>query len=61
MDKRLKFTVKDGQVHIEAFGIEDASCEDIIRVFQEELGVVIDSHEKEQEYVELDTLTLYGD
>ena len=51
---KIEFTIKNGEVFIEIFGVEDASCEDITKVFQEELGAVVEHHEKQQEWVELE-------
>jgi len=55
---KIEFTIKNGEVFIEIFGVEDASCEDITKVFQEELGAVVEHHEKQQEWVELDQISI---
>jgi len=57
--KRIEFKIKDGEVSIEVFGVEDASCEDMTRIFQEELGAVVERHEKPQTYQELDSINLF--
>jgi hypothetical protein len=50
---------KQNKVHIDVSGVEDASCEDITRAFEEALGVKTDIQRKPNYYVELDTLKVY--
>lgn len=52
--RRLKFSIREGKVSIEVFGVHDASCEDLIRIFQQELGTVEQEYAKEQEFFEID-------
>lgn len=60
MSAEITFKInKDGEVEIEVFGIQDASCEDITRCFEEALGTKVEINRKEQPYFELDGIEIH--
>ena len=61
MPARITFKVdKEGKVHIDVSGVDDASCADITAVFEQALGLVEDVQRKPAYYNELDGTQLYA-
>lgn len=47
---------KNGEVHLDVEGVNDASCEQLTQAFEKELGTVEDVQHKPEFYVELDDI-----
>lgn len=56
MTGQIHFRIdKDGNVHMDVEGVQDASCEQLTRAFEDALGGDIDEVQRKPEYyVELD-------
>ena len=55
----IDIVIKNGKVSIEVEGIEDASCADITRLLEEQLGIVDDVHQKPQYYQVLEEMEIH--
>lgn len=54
MPAEIEVRIKNGKVSIEVSGVDDASCADITRALEQDLGEVEDIQRKPEYYVELD-------
>jgi len=60
MSREITFRIdKAGNTHIDVQGVEDASCEEITRAFEEALGTKVEVQRKPEYYVELDGIKVY--
>lgn len=56
----IEVKIKDGKIAIEVSGVEDASCAELTKTLQEQLGTTTDVQEKPEYFVELEDMQLYA-
>jgi len=59
MPAEIEVRIKKGKIAIEVSGVDDASCADITRALEQDLGEVEEVQRKPEYYVELDGIENY--
>lgn len=59
MSATITIKIKDGKINLEVSGVDDASCADLTRELENQLGLVEDIQRKPEYFVELDGIENY--
>ena len=50
---------KEGKTHLDVQGVEDATCEDLTKVFEDALGTKVETERKPAYFSEIEGIKLY--